>query len=323
MRHPRRAALVLAALSTVLTLAAPAQAAAPTVELQPHELARGADIAIPHIDEGDFVDGARRVELPGTVAELLGPSGEAWVVATHRTNRVGEWRNRRVLRVEADGTVREVLRDVDAATLRLSEDGSRLVGPTTSNRRTTVRVWSGADGSVIAERTFSGYPDVVTADARKVLVDTVDRLAVWRVGAGTVRTVTRKLTGQASFEHDLLTTYTKDPYLGGCTKLVRLSDLGDTVWRSCRDRVAAVSPDATRMVTFDILTDGLGPGEINLRTIGGRKLATYTTNWFSGWDWESPDTLLLTVNGRKQASVVRCTLGSCENAIDPVPVTAP
>ena len=323
MRHPLRAGLVLAALTTAASLVAPAQAAVPSVELQPHQLSRGADIAIPHVDDGDFVDGTRRVELPGTVAEILGQDADAWMVATHRTNKVGEWRSRRVVRVEADDTVHEVLRDVDPATLRLSEDGSRLVGPTTSTRRTTVRVWSSVDGAVLAERSFSGYPDVVAADARRVLVDTTERLATWRVGAGTVRTVTRKLTGQASFEHDLLTTYTKDPYLRGCTKLVRLSDLGDTVWKSCRDRVAAVSPDGTRMVTFDILTDGLGPGVIHLREIDGTKLATYSTNWFSGWEWESHDTLLLTVNGEKKASVVRGALASCENATDPVKVSAP
>lgn len=323
MRHPRRAGLGLAALTTAVSLVAPAQAAVPSIELQPHRLTRGADIAVPHIDDGDFVDGSRRVELPGTVAEVLGRDADAWLVATHRTNKVGEWRSRRVVRVEVDGSVREVLRDVDAATLVLSEDGSRLVGPSSSTRRTTVRVWSSVDGSVIADRTFSGYPDVVTADARRVLVDTTERLAVWRVGAGTVRTVTTRLTGLASFEHDLLTTYTKDPYLGGCTRLVRLSDLGDTVWRSCRDRVAAVSPDGTRMVTFDILTDGLGPGVVHLREIDGTKLATYSTNWFSGWEWESPTTLLLDVNGQRKFATVRCTLGACENATDPVKVSAP
>lgn len=323
MRHPRRAGLVLAALTTAVSLVAPAQAAVPSVELQPHRLSRGADIAVPHIDDGDFVDGTRRVELPGTVAEVLGQDADAWLVATHRTNKVGEWRSRRVVRVEADGTVREVLRDVDAATLVLSEDGRRLVGPTSSNRRTTVRVWSSVDGSVIAERSFSGYPEVVAADARRVLVDTIQHTVWWGVGADRVRTLTTKLTGQASIEHDLLTTYTKDPYLGGCTKLVRLSDLGDTVWKSCRDRVAAVSPDGTRMVTFDILTDGLGPGVIHLREIDGTKLATYSTNWFSGWEWESPTTLLLDVNGQRKFATVRCTLGACENATDPVPVTAP
>lgn len=74
MRHPRRAGLVLAALTTAVSLVAPAQAAVPSVELQPHRLSRGADIAVPHIDDGDFVDGARRTELPGTVARILGPS---------------------------------------------------------------------------------------------------------------------------------------------------------------------------------------------------------------------------------------------------------
>jgi hypothetical protein len=323
MRLTRTAGLALAALTTAITLVAPSQAAAPTVELQPDRLGRGPDIAIPHIEDGDFVDGSRRVELPGTVAEVVGPSGDAWVLATHRTNKVGEWRNQRVVRVEADGSVREVLRDVDPSTLVLSEDGSRLVGPTTSDRRTSIRVWSATDGSVVAERTFSGYPAVVAADARKVLVDTTKRLAVWKVGAGRVQTVTKRGTGLASLEHDLVATYTKDPYLGGCTELVRLSDLDEVVWRSCKERVAALSPDGTRMVTFGILTDGLGPGEVSLRTIGGKKLATWTTNWFSGWEWESPDTLLLDVNGQRKASTVRCTLASCENATDPVKVSTP
>ena len=59
------------------------------------------------------------------------------------------------------------------------------------------------------------------------------------------------------------------------------------IWKSCSDRVAGFSPDGTQMMTFHILTDGLGPGEIRLRTIGGTKLATYTSNWFSAWgfDW--------------------------------------
>ena len=326
MRH-RPTGSLMAVLTTALVtgavLAVPAQAAAPSVELQPHELARGADIAIPHIDEGDFVDGTRRIELPGTVAELIGPSGDAWLVAIHRTNRVGEWRNRRVVRVETDRTVRDVLRDVDPATLVLSEDGSRLVGPTTDNRRTTIKVWSATDGTEIAARRFGGYPQVVSADDRKVLVDTTRHTAWWGVGADRVRTVTTKLSGPASIEHNLLVTYTKDPYLGGCTELVRLSAPRMKVWKSCEDRVAAFSPDGTRMVTFDLLTDGLGPGVIHLRRIDGTKLATYSTNWFSGWEWESPDTLLLDVNGQRKFATVRCTLGACENATDPVKVTAP
>ena len=42
--------------------------------------------------------------------------------------------------------------------------------------------------------------EVVTADARKVLVDTTRHTAWWGVGADRVRTLTTKLTGQASIE---------------------------------------------------------------------------------------------------------------------------
>jgi hypothetical protein len=321
----RRSLLTVLAIALAggTVLAVPAQAVAPNVELQPERLTRGADVAVPHIEDGDLVDGTRRVELPGTVAEIVGRSGDAWLVATHRTNRVGEWRNRRVVRVEADGSVGDVLRDVDASILVLSEDGSRLVGPTTSDQRTTIKVWSATDGTEIAARRFGGYPEVVAADARRVLVDTIRHTTWWGVGAGRVRTLTTKLTGPASIEHDLLVTYTKDPYLGGCTQVVRLSAPRMKGWRSCQDRVAAFSPDGTQMLTFDILTDGLGPGVIRLRRIDGTTLATYRTNWFSGWEWESPRALLLDVNGQRTFATVRCTLGQCENATDPVKVSAP
>ena len=311
-----------AALAAGAALTVPAQAAAPTVELQPDRLERGADIAIAHIDDGDLVDGVRRVDLPGTEAELLGASGEAWIASTWRTNAVGETRSRRVVRVEADGNVRELLRPLEVYGTVLSEDGSRLLA-VGGGRASQVTVWSAVDGTEIASRTFRRYPEVVTADGRKVLVRTTDRLLWWRVSRDSVRTVTRALTGQASIEHDLLVTYTKDPYLGGCTRLARLSRPGTTVWRSCRDRVAAFSPDGTQMVTFHILTDGLGPGEVRLREMDGTRLATYRTNWFSGWQWESPGTLLLDVNGARKHAVVRCALADCEDATDPVKVSAP
>jgi hypothetical protein len=104
---------------------------------------------------------------------------------------------------------------------------------------------------------------------------------------------------------------------------VRLSDPGTTVWRSCKERVAAISPDGTQLLTFHILTDGVGPGRINLRTLRGKRLATWTTGWFSGWQWESPGTVLLEVNGTRKFATVRCTLAACENATDPVKVTPP
>jgi hypothetical protein len=326
MRHPRPSRTQLAVLTTVVALgaalAAPAQAAAPTVELQPQRLARGADIGVPHIEDGDFVDGARRVELPGTVARVIGPSGGGWLVGTSNVDRN---RNRRVVRVEADGAVVDVVRNLDTSTVILSAEGSTLAwqASVSKGRKVVTYVASAADGEILGEKGPSGYVSLLDVDATRVVLSGNDRVFEWRFGSGRSRTIVRKTGGTASIEHDLLSIYTKDPYLGGCTKLVRLSDPGEKVWKSCRDRVAALSPDGTRMLTFHILTDGLGPGEIHLRQVDGTRLATYTTNWFSGWEWESPDTLLLDVNGARKFATVRCTLDACEDATDPVKVQEP
>ncbi|WP_299924196.1 hypothetical protein [uncultured Nocardioides sp.] len=324
MRRTTATALI-SALTVGAALAVPAQAAAPTVELQPQRLARGADIAVPHIEDGVFVDGERRIELPGTEARIIGASSGGWMVGTHRTNAVGERRGGRVVHVMPDGTVRTVLRGVDPAVVQVTEDGSSLLGvPDTGRSRATVKVWAVVDGTEVASRTFGGWPEVVASSGAKVLVRTTTRTFWWNFGRDEVRRpLTRRLTGTASIEHDLLVTYTKDPYLGGCMQLVRLSRPNVKVWRSCRDRVAAISPDGTEMLTFHILTDGLGPGEIRLREVDGTRLATYSTNWFGSWGWESPGTLLLNVNGKRKSATVRCTLDACENATDPVKVRTP
>jgi hypothetical protein len=327
MRHrhrPHRTALALVTTALVLgaTLVMPAQAAAPTVELQPQRLARGTDVAVPHIEDGDFVDGARRVELPGTVARVIGRSGDAWLVGT---NNVDRNRNRRVVRVEADGSVVDVLRDIDTSTVILSADGSTLAWQAFVGKGSKVVTYaaSAADGTVLGSKGPGRYVSLLDVDATRVILSGDDRVFQWKPASGRTRTLVRKTGGTADIAHDLLSIYTSDPYLGGCTKLVRLSDPGELIWKSCGDRIARISPDGNRILTFHILTDGLGPREIHLREVDGTRLATYTTNWFSGWEWESPDVLLLDVNGNRKSATVRCTLAACENATDPVKVQAP
>lgn len=326
MRHRRPFRTLLAALTTVLAtgaaLAAPANAAAPSLQLQPQTLARGADIAIPHIEDGDFVDGDRRVELPGAVARVIGEADDGWLVAT---NNVDRKRNRRVVRVEADGTVVDVRRNLDPSSVIPSADGSTLAWQRTVNggRKVITYVASADDGTVLGEKGPGSPVSLLDVDAAKVVISGSNRVFQWRFTTDRSRTLATRRGGVASIEHDLLSIYTKDPYVGGCTELVRLSDRRDVVWRSCRDRITRLSPDGTQMLTFHILTDGVGPGELRLREVDGTKLASYTTNWFSGWDWESPHTLLLDVNGQRKFATVRCTVTACENATDPVKVTAP
>jgi hypothetical protein len=318
----RRSILTVAVLAAA-SLAVPAQAAAPTVDLQPQRLTRGADVAVPHVEDGVLVDGERRVDLPGTEAQVLGESGDALLVAVWRTHAGGNPVGGQVLRVGATGVETTVVAGPEARATLLSEDGSRLVSVGDGGRRATVTVRSAADGTRLARRSFDGYPSVTTADDRTVVVQTSRRVLLWRVGPDRLRTLARGLAGPASIEHDLLATYTKDPYLGGCTRLVRLSDRSETVWRSCRERVAAISPDGTELLTFHILTDGLGPGEITLRHTDGARLATWSTGWFSDWGWESPGTVLLDAHGTRRTATVRCTVDACENASDPVRTQAP
>lgn len=327
MRHHRPArstlpAVLSALLATAVALAVPAQAAAPSVELQPQKLTRGADIAIPHIEDGDFVDGTRRIELPGTVARVIGRTDGGWLVGTTNVDRD---RNRRVVRVEADGTVVDVLRNIDPSTVRLSANGRTLAWQRfVSGGRKAITYAGLADtGTVLDERGPGAPVTLLDVDASKVLLAGASRTLTWSYTNGRSRTVMKKRAGAASFEHDLLSVSTKDPYLGGCTKVVRLTTPHTLVWKSCKDRVAAFSPDGTQILTFHILTDGLGPGEIHLREIDGTRLATWTTNWFSGWGWESPSTVLLDVNGKRKFATVRCTGAACENATDPVKVSAP
>jgi hypothetical protein len=322
MRRSRTAGLALVALTAALALVTPAQAGAPTVELQPQQLTRGADIAVPHIEDGDFVDGVRRVELPGTVAAVIGRSGDGWLVGT---NNVDRNRNRRVVRVEADGSVVDVLRNIDPSTVILSADGSTLAWQqfTSKGRKVTTLVASAADGTVLGSKGPGRYVDLLDVDAEQVVLSRDGRTYAWSYATGATRTIVRRTGSLVSLQHGLLAYYTKDPYFGGCLRLVELDRPRVKRFASCRERVAALSPDGTQMLTMHLLTDGLGPGELKLRTVRGSKLATYTTGWFSDWQWESPGTLLLDVNGRRKSATVRCTLDACENATDPVKVSAP
>lgn len=309
------AALSAGLLSTPSTGAA---ADAPSVDLEPARLSRGPDIAIPHVDGDDFVDGDRRVDLPGQRVYLRGRSGDAYVVSTSSEDGL---RNRRTLRVEADGSLTTLFPARSPYGLVLSEDGRRLVAVASGSRRASaVTVWSATTGDVLAKRSFRGHPSVLAARGRRVLLSSWDRgVFWWTPGRKRTRTVTMRPAGEGSITHDLLATYTDDPFLGGCTLLTRLSRPHRVLWRSCTERVDAFSPEGTRMTTVHILSDGIGPGRVVHREVDGTRLATYdSTGYFGAFSWESPNTLLLDTHGRRKSATVRCTRAACENATDPV-----
>ena len=314
------AALLGAALLGATT--APARAAAPSVDLEPATLERGADVAVAHVEGDELVVGDRRVDLPGARAFLLGPSGDGHVVGTTSENGL---RNRRIVRVAADGTVSTLLTRVSPFEVVLAEDGRRLayVAPGT-RRASTARVWSATTGELLATTSLRDYPSVVAVKGARVLLSTWERgVFWWRTGSGRTTPVVDRPAGRASITRDLLATYTGDPYQGGCTVVSRLSRPGRTLWQSCRERVDAFSPDGTRMATIDILSDGIGPGRVVQREVDGTALAAYSTYWFGTFTWESPGVMLLETHGRRQTATVRCDLADCENATDPVRTADP
>jgi hypothetical protein len=145
----------------------------------------------------------------------------------------------------------------------------------------------------------------------------------WDITTDAITKISRKPANIVDVGNDLLATYTKDPYLGGCVRLTRLSSPSTRLWKSCTERIVAFSPDGERMATVHILSDGIGPNGVQEREIDGTLLGDYATAWFGQIAFESNTNLLLEVNGDTMASTVRCSEGVCENASDPVRVRQP
>ncbi|WP_310526653.1 hypothetical protein [Nocardioides sp.] len=325
MTSALRALVVTATTATLFgtALMVPAQAAA--VDLQPEDLSRGADIALAHIEDGDFVLGDRTVDVGGSRAYLLGKAGRAWLVGTSDENGGGRFR---IVRVRADDTTKVIKRGISFFELKLSENGRFFVHAGRGSRKALpIRVFSSRTGKLKIEKDFANYPEVLGMDGPRVLLSTWAKgdsgVRWWDTTTGTVTTITRRPANHVDIGNDLLATYTKDPYRGGCAVLSRLSDPGVRLWKSCTERIEAFSTDGDRMATVHILSDGIGPGEVRERELDGTLLGDYTTGWFGQIGFESDTDLLLEINGDTQASTVRCSEGSCENATDPVAVQQP
>lgn len=317
-------ALAFTAATTALVgtaLMAPTQAAAPE-ELQPEDLSRGSDISVAHIADGDFVLGDRTVDVGGGRAYLLGRAGKAWLVGTSDENGGGKYR---IVRVKADDTTTVIKRGISFFEMELSENGRFFVHAGRGGRKALpIRVFSSRTGKLKTEMDFPNYPQVLGMNGPRVLLSTWGTgVQSWDTTTDALTTITKRAAHFVDIDNDLLTTMTKDPYEGGCMVLSTLSDPTTRLWKSCTERVEAISPDGERMATVHILSDGIGPSEVWERELDGTLLGDYATNWFGQIGFEDDTDLLLDVNGDTQSSTVRCSEGTCENATDPVAVQEP
>ena len=323
MRHlPRTLVRTLAVVATgvlaATLVAAPSSAAAATT-INPSKLPRGADVAIPHLEGKTIVDGATRIRVKAPTLRLLGKSGTSYIVGTaDRQGAKGQF-----FRVQPDGT-RIKLGRADIYQSELSDDGQSLVATKTSSRKTILTVWSATTGATVASRSFKGFASALDADTDRVLVGGPDKTWLWTTSTDSVGVVARDAGYAGDLSADVLASYTKDPYDGGCT-VVRTLSTGVQLWKSCKERVDSFNADATRMATIDILSDGIGPSYVAVRSSTGHKLGAYTVTkgWFGEIDFETTTALLLETNGPRKAATVRCTDAGCERASELSPTVQP
>jgi len=305
------AAVGTAALASTL-LASPASAR-PAITLTPGGLTRGADVSIPHLEGKTVVDGAVRVKVKAPMLRLLGKSGAAYVVGT--ANAQGA--KGRIYRVAADGTKTLIAKSHPYETL-LSGDAATIV-TTRLDRKSnaTITVYDVATATLVATRSFKGYFGALDAQADQVLVGSSDKTVIWTTTSDSIGVVSRDAGYVGDLSTDVVGTFTKDPYDGGCTEVRKISS-GALLWRSCTEQVAAFNADASRIATIGILSDGPGPGRVDARTIDGKSLGRYQvrSGWFGSIGFETPTALLLEVNAARKAFTARCTGTACERASD-------
>jgi hypothetical protein len=313
MRALLRPLVALAAATlTATVLAAPASAGS-AITLTPGNLARGADVPGPHLEGKTVVDGSVRITIAAPQVRLLGRSGSAYVVGT--TSKQGG--HGRIYRVATDGSRTLLARAHPFETL-LSGDGATIVN-TRLDRRSdaTISVYDVATATQVATRTFKGFFGALDAQDDRVLVGSDTKTLIWTTSTNSIAVVARDAGYVGDLSADVVGTFTKDPYDGGCTVVSRIST-GQRLWRSCTEAVAAFNADGSRIATVGILSDGPGPGRVDARTITGRHLGRYQvgSGWFGEIRFENPTALLLDVNGARKAFTARCVATACERASD-------
>lgn len=118
--------------------------------------------------------------------------------------------------------------------------------------RTVLNVHDSMTGDVVDRRRFGGIVDVLDADGSRAVLGSWtprQRTLLWDVAADTTRRLIRQTGYIADLRADRLGTFTKDPYLGGCTVLRRLSSPQEVLSTSCDERAAAISPSGRRVAT--------------------------------------------------------------------------
>lgn len=308
-RPVHQAVLALAVVGS-LGLAAPATADTTTTPVNPASLPRGEDPAVPQVLDRTILDGGREITVDADEVQLLGPSGDDYVVAIYDGNQST------VERVSADGS-RVVIRDRIAGELHLSGDGLQLFETVVRRAtETAVTVRDAETGERLDRRTFRGVVTVLDADEQRTVLggSAPDRTLRWHTGTDELKRIAGRTGYFADLRADRVAVLTDDPYDGGCSVLTPLSAPRAALWRSCRQAVIESAPNGRRVLTVPLLMDG-PLAQVAVHGQHGRSLARYrTSGWFGSTGWETNRDVLLVTYGVKKSAVVRCEDDSCERA---------
>lgn len=289
-----------------------ARRAPATVTIRPDNLDRGRGPAVAQVIGTTIVHRGLRIDTDAQEVQLYGRSDGDYVIGVWDNNG-----NDRVERVSKDGTRETILDRVRSPVL--SRDGRQLFEAVVHRNATTViTVRDAVTGERTARRTFRGYVRVLDADAgRAVLGGSSPGRAFWWTTATDTRSRIVSSEGYfADIRADRVATFPAGGDQESCSVLTALSAPRTTVWRSCRQAVAASSPNGRRLLTIYIYGDG-PTGHVEVHAGRGRHLATYRTRGFFGpFAWENDrDALLPTyaANGGR-VTLVRCRLDNCVRA---------
>lgn len=288
----------------------------PDVTLYPAQIERGANTSLLHMQQEVIVKGDLRVPVDGPAhVWLMGRIGPDFLISTASA----DFERYTVQLVRRDGTRRVLQRFGDRTTATMSADGTYLALTKLVKSGTDIRVVRSRTGKLVRERIFGAYGvEVSDYGQRRLVLNGVRGGTYWWNPFRNRLTRIVARPAKAHIEVDRLVVLVPDPdtpYLD-CQKTVRLSDPGDVLWRSCRNIPLEFSPDARRMITIDIRSDGIGPNKIQVRRPAGKLVATYRAPmWFGFTEWESNTDLLVQPVGKKYLAAVRCNLGGdCERA---------
>ena len=282
------------------------------VEIKPAALDRGPNPQIAFQDRTRILDGSVNIDVDVKSMSLIGESGDDYLVLTW-----GSGNRYQVRRVDQSGNLTLLRRGGPVlASGVLSGDGSRFATVQDGRRTSTVRVYDALDGSLLASRVVSGTASVLDLDDRRVVIGTwgPNRTLSWNTTTDRRRILVDKAGYAASIEADLVAWYTRDPYRNGRSVVASLSDTDTRHWRSRSQRVAQFSPDGSHLATIALLSDGLGPSEVQVREVDGTRLDRYRASWFGRIAFEDSDTVLVHAFGKKKAAIVRCAGVDCERA---------